>query len=49
MKENKNRILIAIVALAVVIGAIFFVNANKGNDFDKTIQVKIVDEKVQCF
>ena len=45
MKENKNRILAAIIALVVVVGGIFFVNSNKGNDFDKTIDVKIVDSK----
>lgn len=45
MKQNKNRIIVALIALVVVIGAVFFINSNKGNDFDKTIQVKIVDEK----
>lgn len=44
MKENKNRILVALIALVVVIGSIFFINSNKGNDFDKTIHVEIVDE-----
>ena len=45
MKENKNRIIVAVIALFVVIGAIFFTNSNKGNDYDKVIHIKIVDEK----
>lgn len=45
MKENRNRIIVAIIALIVLVGAIFFVNYKKGNDFDKTIQIKIVDDQ----
>ena len=45
MKKNKNRIIVAIVALVIVMGTIFFVNSNRGNHFDKTIDLKIVDEK----
>ena len=45
MKENKNRIIVALIALVVVMGTIFFVNSNKGNDFDKTIHLEIVDDQ----
>ena len=45
MKQNKNRVIVALIVLVVVIGAMVFVNSNKGNDFDKVIHIQIVDEE----